>query len=80
MDTDFHKVYLNQEVINKPRSIVFGDKVWCGCRVTILKGSLIPSGSVIGANSLINRGLKQENSMYVGNPVKLIRENIIWEN
>ena len=40
--------------MNKSREIVVGDKVWIGCRATILKGAIIPSNTVIGACSLIS--------------------------
>ena len=39
MDTDFHK--LKDEfgnIINKPRPIIIGDRIWIGCRCLILKG------------------------------------------
>lgn len=80
MDTDFHK--LKDEtgiVINKPKPIIIGDKVWIGCRCLILKGSVIPNNCVIGADSIISRELEKENCLYVGNPCKMVKENISWE-
>jgi acetyltransferase-like isoleucine patch superfamily enzyme len=35
--------------------VFIGDGVWIGARVTILKGSIIPDGFIIGACSLITR-------------------------
>lgn len=78
MDTDFHKIYSNGKILNEPRSICIGNNVWIGCRTTILKGSAIPNGSVIGAGSVVSKKLEKESSIYVGNPVKQIKENINW--
>lgn len=81
MDTDFHK--LKDEVgnvLNEPSPIIIGDKVWIGCRCLILKGAVIPNNCVIGANSLLNRVLEKENSLYVGSPCKIQKENISWES
>ena len=83
MDTDFHKIYeindFQKKRINFPKKILFGNNVWVGCRCLILKGSDIPNNCVIGANSVVSRKLQKENSIYVGNPVKLLKEEISWE-
>lgn len=80
MDTDFHTIR-NQadEILNKPRPIRIGDKVWLGCRCTILKGAVIPSGSVVGAGATVTGILEQGNGLYVGTPARLSKQNINWE-
>lgn len=81
MDTDFHK--LKDElgnIINKPRPIIIGDKVWIGCRCLILKGTIIPNNCVIGADSIVSKVLEKENCLYVGSPCKMVKENISWES
>ena len=53
--SDTHSIFdENGNLMNKSREIVVGDKVWIGCRATILKGAIIPSNTVIGACSLIS--------------------------
>lgn len=80
MDTDLHKIKNRSGVVlNAPRSIQVGNDVWIGCRSLILKGASIPNGSIIGANSTISNLLETENGIYVGNPVKRIKEDITWE-
>jgi acetyltransferase-like isoleucine patch superfamily enzyme len=80
MDTDFHKIKdENGKIINPAEPIIFGDRVWVGCRSLILKGTNIPNSCVIGANSLVNKTLEFENCLYAGNPVKPIKKNITWE-
>lgn len=54
-------------------SISIGFGSWIGANSTVLKDSELPSGSVLGANSLLNRIYKQNNSLYAGTPAKFIK-------
>ncbi|WP_420043302.1 acyltransferase [Escherichia coli] len=49
------------------------DDVWIGAGSVITKNTYIGKHSVIGANSVV-RGELQSNSIYAGNPTKLIRK------
>lgn len=81
MDTDFHKIKNeNGEIINSPKPIIIGDYVWIGCKCIILKGAVIPNYTVIALNSLVNKKLTEENCLYAGSPVKIIKEKISWED
>ena len=80
MDSDFHKIKDSSgQIINSPESIIVEDDVWIGCRSLILKGSKIPAGCVIGANSTVMSGLEFNKSVYAGIPVKCVKRNITWE-
>ncbi len=80
VDTDFHKIKDEfGNIINKPKPIIIGDRVWIGCRCLILKGTVIPNSCVIGADSIVNRELEKESCLYVGGPCKMVKENISWE-
>lgn len=80
MDTDFHMIKNEfNEQLNSPSPIKIGDSVWIGSRNLILKGSIIPNNAIIGANTLVNKELKHENSLYAGNPVVRLKENVSWE-
>ena len=80
MDTDFHKINTDfGEQINPPAPIIIGNSIWIGCRCLILKGAIIPNNSVIGANTLVNKKLNDENALYAGHPVVKLKENIAWE-
>jgi acetyltransferase-like isoleucine patch superfamily enzyme len=79
LDTDYHKIYYDGNIINEPEEIIIEDKCWIGCRVTILKGSVIPSNTIIGANSLVNKPLTEGNGIYAGNPVKLVKSGTRWD-
>lgn len=79
LDTDFHKIYKNGEIINEDKQIEIGNHVWIGAKSTILKGTKIPNGSVIGAGSLCSGLLIDENAIYTGQPVKIIKNCITWQ-
>lgn len=80
MDTDFHTIYdgakKDGNKLNNPQKISIGNHVWIGCRCSILKGSHIPDGSVVGAGSIVCKRLEEENSVYCGN--RVVRHPIAW--
>ncbi len=79
MDSDHHKIIGEDgDVINPTTPVVIGDKVWIGCRCSILKGSKIPDNSVVGANTVVTRELTENNGLYAGLPAKFIKGNIDW--
>ena len=80
MDSDTHTIYdENGNVCNEPREIVFGDKIWIGCRSTIMKGSKIPSNCVIGACSFVSGDKFEPNAIIVGSPAKSRKKIGGWE-
>jgi acetyltransferase-like isoleucine patch superfamily enzyme len=79
MDTDFHHIADEHGVVfNEPAEVIIGNKVWIGCRCTILKGVTIPNGCIIAANSLITRKLSGENNIFGGSPTRVLKSNITW--
>jgi acetyltransferase-like isoleucine patch superfamily enzyme len=79
MDTDFHKIYFNDKVINQNQQIVIGNKIWIGARSTILKGVAIASNSVVAAGSVVNKTFTDESVLIAGVPARVVKENISWE-
>ncbi len=52
--------------------IVLEDDIWIAAKCTVLPGSIIKKGSVIGANSLVNKKTESiEYGIFVGSPAKL---------
>jgi len=80
LDTNDHHMIFNDnyERINIAKSIYLGDHIWFARELAILKGSFIASGSILGAKS-VNSGIKFSNTIYAGNPSKLIKENSFWD-
>ncbi|CAD5250201.1 putative Transferase hexapeptide (Six repeat-containing protein) [Alteromonas sp. 38] len=64
--------------INRSKDIVLEDRVWIAEDTLVKGGAHIGSGTVVGAKSFVSKELKQ-NCIYAGAPVRLIRENIRWE-
>ena len=79
MDTDFHRIIKNGMVINMPSEIVIHHNSWIGCNCIVLKGAELPSDSVLGAGSLLNKHFSEENCIYAGSPAKPIVRNIEWK-
>lgn len=52
--------------------VKIGDNVWIGENVVILKGCHIGSGSIIGANSFVNKDIPK-NCIVAGQPLKKIK-------
>jgi acetyltransferase-like isoleucine patch superfamily enzyme len=71
-DHNFKKGKLIREQELKTASVVIESNVWIGKGCTILKGVTIKTGSVIGANSLVNMDIP-EYSVAAGTPAKIIK-------
>jgi acetyltransferase-like isoleucine patch superfamily enzyme len=78
LDEDFHEVnYEGKKEITDKR-IIIGDGVWIGNHVSIYKGSVIGSRSVVASNSVVKGRFEEENVIIAGSPAKIIKRNIIW--
>lgn len=78
MDTDIHKIIKDNKFMNPNSPIIIGDKVWVGATSIILKGTIIESNTIIGANSLVKNKCVS-NLIYAGIPVKEITCFDSWE-
>lgn len=79
MDSDVHKIMDGEKYLNPNKPVIVADNTWIGCRCTILKGTCIPEGSVIAANTLLHSTLDEAHAVYGGNPSKKLSSNINWE-
>jgi acetyltransferase-like isoleucine patch superfamily enzyme len=64
--------------LNPAQPIVIGDHVWVGQRVIINKGSVIPSNSIVGAASFVNRSFEEEGIILVGTPARVVKKGVTW--
>lgn len=81
-DSDFHPIIgkdKNPEEHREipPSFIKIENKVWIGCNSTILKNVTIGEGSIIAANSVVNKDIPPF-CLASGNPAKVIKENVTW--
>lgn len=76
---DSHKMIdlMEKNWINKGKEVILEDNVWLGTRTIILKGTKIGQGSIVGAGSICSKEYIK-NSLIVGNPAKIIKNNITW--
>lgn len=79
MDSDFHSIVDGQEIrLNNDEKIEIGDRVWIGCRCTILKGAKIPDSSIVGAGTTVSKKFFDENTIIGGNTARILKTNINW--
>lgn len=64
--------------VNLPTGITIGNHVWIGARATILGGSDIGDGSVVGYGSIV-KGIFPNNCVIAGSPARMVKKNIAWE-
>jgi virginiamycin A acetyltransferase len=62
-----------QKFLPSKGGIVIEDDVWIGAGVTILDGTIIKKGCIVGANSLV-KGQLEEYTIYAGNPLQVIKK------
>ena len=79
--TDSHMIYSIETLdrINEGRSIFIGDHVWIAARVALLKGTRIHSGSIIGSDAVIAGKEIMSNTIWGGNPARLLKSNIFFD-
>jgi acetyltransferase-like isoleucine patch superfamily enzyme len=78
MTSDGHPIFQNDKLTNQAKNIIINKKVWLADNVTILKGVEIGSNSIIGINSTVTKSISN-NSIAIGNPARVKKENITWE-
>lgn len=63
----------------KVHFVKIGNHVWLGENVTILGGSRLEEGSIIGAGSLVNKEFQEKNVIIAGVPAKIVKEHCTWD-
>lgn len=77
---DSHAIYdvVTGERVNESKDIIIEDHVWLGYRCTVLQGTHIREGSVVGFGSIV-KGNFPNNCAIAGVPAKVVKKNIAWE-
>lgn len=78
--TDNHAILdLNSgKRVNREENVIIGDHVWIGHSVTVLKGSEIAEGCIVGSASVITKKHRVPNTVIVGNPGRERKKNVYW--
>lgn len=66
-----------KERINYGKNITIGTHVWLSNGVNILKGVTIGNNSIIGTKSIVTKNIPP-NSVAVGIPAKVTKDNVTW--
>lgn len=78
---DSHSIIdLSGNRINKSKNIYIGNHVWIGTKVLCLKGVEVAENCIVGAGSILNKKYEESNAIIVGNPGKIVKNNINWLN
>ncbi|MDR0958955.1 MAG: acyltransferase [Propionibacteriaceae bacterium] len=68
-----------RKVINHPEDVSFGDHVWLGGKVTVLKGVHIASDSIIGFGALVTKSCDESGVVLAGFPAKVVKRGVTWD-
>lgn len=81
-NTDAHPIFDldSKKIINKVGKLKICKHCWIGAHSTILKNSIISDDSIIGYGSVVSGKFSKSNVAIAGNPAKVIKENIMWDN
>jgi acetyltransferase-like isoleucine patch superfamily enzyme len=73
-DSDWHEI----ENSSRTAPVIIGNHVWIGHGVSVLKGSHVPDGCIVGTHSVVRGAGFPNNSLLAGNPAALKREGVKW--
>lgn len=67
------------EIINRdPDALIIGDHCWIGESSRLLKHTILPNNTIVGACSVVTKKFDEENLIIAGHPAKIVRKNAIW--
>ncbi len=80
LDNDFHPLEVEDRINNvvdkiKTKPIKIGKNCFIGVNAIILKGTELGNNCIVGAGAVVS-GKFEDNSIIVGNPARVIKENI----
>ena len=78
--TDGHAIYdkFSKELHNPSKDIVIGNNVWIAGNSAVMKGVHIEDYCILGHGTVMTIKSTTPNSIYAGNPARLIKQNIEW--
>lgn len=78
-NTDSHSICgLDGRRMNLGQNVSIGDHCWLAQKCLILKGSIIPDNTIIGAGSIVNKSFSLENTVIAGIPATIRKEEVMW--
>lgn len=78
-DSDFHQIFdENGEVINKPQKVTIEDHVWLTSNISVLKGVTIGEGSLVMAQTVVNRDMPEKAIIGANATGKVKKDEVYW--
>lgn len=79
--TDSHAIFdiNSHNRVNYAKSIFIGNHVWVAAKATLLGGTYISTGSIVGYGSVVKKKFIDKNIIIAGNPAYVIKHNIYWD-
>lgn len=79
--TDSHAIFdlATNRRLNTGGDIRIADRVWIGAHCSILRGTMIGAGSIVGVRSVVRGDLSEEHVLIAGSPGKVRRRGVRWE-
>lgn len=77
--TDGHSItdLSSGEILNASMPVTIGNSVWLGKNSVVLKGVEVRDGTIVGMNTVVTKDTVPF-SVVVGNPARMVRENVKW--
>ncbi|MDF2540688.1 MAG: hypothetical protein K0S47_406 [Herbinix sp.] len=77
---DSHSIInLDGTRINESRNIILGDHIWIGHRVTLTKGVVLGTNSIVATGAIVTKPFHKTNVILGGIPAKIIKKDINWD-
>lgn len=67
----------SRQRINPARNVVIGNHVWIAPQAIIMKGCIVGNGAIVGSRAVLTKEYPQ-NSLILGVPGRVVKENITW--
>lgn len=77
LDTDIHRMLIDENPITPTAPVTIGNHVWIGARAIVLKGVIIGDNAVIAAGSVVTSDIPAA-TLAGGNPARVIRSITGW--
>lgn len=79
--TDSHAIFdiATNRRLNRAGDIRIGDRVWIGAHCSILRGTRLGNGSIVGVRSVVREEFSEEDVLIAGSPGKIRRRGVRWE-
>ena len=71
-------VSIIRQRVNDSQDIFIGNHVWFCQDTKIVKGVKLGNNTIVGANSLVSKSIKEDNVIVAGNPAIIVK-NIDWD-